>query len=106
VRILVTIKTVARFFFAVKGAIEMTVKEYINLRKYITLSKAANLSPGRPHAATAWRWATHGVRGIKLRSIRSGNRVLTTQEWLDEFHRQCNQTNAERAAAELAADGC
>ena len=73
---------------------------------YLTLSQAARTIPCRPHTATMWRWTTKGVRGIQLRSIRSGSRVLTTEAWVKEFNRACNQTNAERAAAELAADGC
>jgi hypothetical protein len=49
------------------------------------------------------RWAHTGVRGgIRLRTIRSGGRVFTTQEWVEEFLAQLNTTDDER----LADDGC
>ena len=35
------------------------------------------------HAATAWRWMQHGVRGIRLRSIRvGGRRFILESDWL------------------------
>ncbi len=35
------------------------------------------------HAATCWRWMLHGVRGVKLRSIRvGGRRFILESDWL------------------------
>jgi hypothetical protein len=78
----------------------------VTVTEYITLAQATKLIPGRPHVATAWRWGTHGVRGVKLQTIRSGSKVLTTPAWVEEFNLACNQTTEERAKAELLADGC
>lgn len=34
------------------------------------------------HAATCWRWLLHGVRGIRLRSIRvGGRRYVAEADW-------------------------
>ena len=35
------------------------------------------------HSATCWRWMLHGVRGVKLRSIRvGGRRLILETDWL------------------------
>ena len=73
---------------------------------YITLTEATKIIPGRPATPTVWRWTKYGVRRIKLRSIRTGNKVLTTVPWVKEFIDACNQSDAERAEAELIFDGC
>ncbi len=39
----------------------------------------------RPHPATIWRWALHGVRGIKLESIMCGAVRCTSAEALQRF---------------------
>lgn len=66
---------------------------------YLTLAEAARLTPRRPTAGTLWRWARRGVRArdgrsIRLRHVRVGGRVYTTEQWLHEFF-------AELAAADL-----
>ena len=73
---------------------------------YISMAKAAQLIPGRPNASTVWRWANQGVRGVKLRSVRSGNKILTTPQWVEEFNDKCNQEATDRAETELINDGC
>ena len=36
------------------------------------------------HCATPWRWMQHGVRGVRLRSIRvGGRRYITEADWLE-----------------------
>lgn len=67
---------------------------------YLTLAEAAQLTPRRPTAGTLWRWARRGVRArdgrsIRLRHVRVGGRVYTTEQWLHEFFE-------ELAAADLA----
>ena len=35
------------------------------------------------HVASPWRWMQHGVRGVRLRSIRvGGRRYITEADWL------------------------
>jgi hypothetical protein len=51
----------------------------------LTFSQAAKALPNRPSVATIWRWATAGVRGIKLESILVGGTRYTSAERLQEF---------------------
>jgi len=39
----------------------------------------------QPDAATVWRWAVHGVRGLKLESVVIGGRRFTTAEAVERF---------------------
>lgn len=66
----------------------------MTVTKYLTLPQAAMEVPGNPAHSTVWRWATCGVRGKKLKTVRWGNRLWTTAEWLEEFQRDCSQTTA------------
>ncbi|MFM9964928.1 MAG: DUF1580 domain-containing protein [Planctomycetaceae bacterium] len=51
------------------------------------------------HAATAWRWMQHGIRGIRLRSIRvGGRRYILESDWL-AFSAQLNADLADAPAA-------
>ena len=59
-------------------------------RDYLTLSAAARLAPGRPHASAVWRWCRVGILSKAgprhfLRHIRAGRRVFTTEPWLHTF---------------------
>lgn len=54
----------------------------------LTLTEAAKTAPGRPHAATIWRWYRHGVRGVRLETFVRGGRRFTTVEALERFFRQ------------------
>ena len=38
--------------------------------EYMNLTEAAELIPGRPHLSTIHRWAQHGVKGVKLETLR------------------------------------
>lgn len=41
---------------------------------------------GRPiHAATVYRWVTRGVRGRRLRTVRVGGVLATSETWLWDF---------------------
>lgn len=55
----------------------------------LTMTEAAGLigemSGKRPSSATVWRWATKGVRGVRLESLRVGGTLYTTQTWVHEF---------------------
>jgi hypothetical protein len=69
---------------------------------YMPLNEVAKRLPGHPHISTIHRWVSDGVRGVRLRSQRIGNRVFTTEEWIDEFIEELNTTDDER----LKREGC
>ncbi len=72
-------------------------------KKYLTLTQATKLLPGRPHRSTIWRWCSVGVKTptgrICLRHMILGCRLLTTQEWLEDFGERV--ARARRAARAL-----
>lgn len=56
----------------------------------LTLSRAAKLiQPRRGHrptcGSTLFRWATRGMRGIKLQTWRIGKTLVTTEQAICEF---------------------
>lgn len=59
------------------------------LGQAITLSEAAGWFERRfgrrPNVATVWRWATKGVRGVKLATIALGRYRYTTADALESF---------------------
>lgn len=57
----------------------------IQCESLITLGQAAAALPGRPSAATLWRWRTRGVNGRKLEAVRIGGRSYTSIEALARF---------------------
>ena len=70
---------------------------------YLSLSEAARRSPGRPHAATVWRWARKGIKArdgstIRLAHVRAGGKIYIRPEALDVFF------TAVAAAVKLAVD--
>ena len=71
--------------------------------KYLTLSDAARIVPGRPCSKTLWRWARRGLtartgRKVHLRHVRIGGRVYTTAEWLETFYEQLAEADLEHHA--------
>jgi len=70
--------------------------------EYMTLTQAAKLIPGRPHLSTVHRWGQHGVKGVKLETLRAGSRVFTTREAVETFLAELNTTDDDR----LKAEGC
>ena len=61
----------------------------------ISFSDATQLIPGHPHLSQVYRWATRGLRGVKLEFVRCGGRRYTSREALARFY-----------AALTKADGC
>ena len=52
----------------------------------------------RPHAATLWRWALHGVRGVKLESVMCGAVRCTSAEAIGRFFDRLTQQAAGNSA--------
>lgn len=38
-----------------------------------------------PHQTTMWRWATKGVRGVRLEHVRFGRLIVTSREAIVRF---------------------
>jgi hypothetical protein len=47
--------------------------------------EATRVVPSRPHLNTIRRWATQGVRGVKLQTVKIGGRYFTSREALGAF---------------------
>ena len=96
----------------------------VQIRQLLTLREAARLLPrrrrGRPmHVATLHRWATHGLRGVRLETVQVGGARCTTREALQRFFERladpvpaptketpsARQLAVERAEEELDAIG-
>ena len=52
----------------------------------------------RHHRATPYRWASRGLHGVVLRTVRVGGCLCTTESWLLEFFAAAGA--ARQAAAE------
>lgn len=70
---------------------------------YLTLTKAAKITPGRPSTAAIWRWATRGIRvrdgsRIHLEHLRMGGQILTTRAWIIDFGRKLAEANEKHEA--------
>ncbi len=59
------------------------------------LKEAAPITPGRPHVATLFRWASRGVGGVKLEVVRVGGKTCTSREALQRF---CDRLTAGGSA--------
>ncbi len=76
----------------------------------IPLAEAARRLPrlraGRPVSpATLWRWASHGLRGVRLQTVRVGGTTCTSTEALNRFFAALNgETAAAPCAAASSAD--
>jgi hypothetical protein len=61
----------------------------MNNERLLTLTEAAKSLPRlngkRISTTTLWRWATSGMRGVKLETRRIGRRVVTSMEALERF---------------------
>jgi hypothetical protein len=66
-------KTMKGFFMSAISA------QYLSLPAALR-ERGVSVSP-----ATAWRWYTRGVHGVKLRTWMVGGRRMTTLDALDEF---------------------
>ena len=67
---------------------------------HISLSEAAQRSPGRPSSNAVWRWCRRGIKSrtgqrVKLNHIRVGGKIYTTPESLAQFFSEVAQADAE-----------
>ena len=51
----------------------------------LTLLEATRLFPSKPHINSLRRWSRKGLNGVKLRTFRSGRRICTSREYVEEF---------------------
>jgi len=63
----------------------------------LSLPAAAKLLPGRPHAATLYRWTRRGVRGVRLETVLIAGRRYTSREALDRFIATTSAADGEPA---------
>ncbi len=73
--------------------------------KYIDLTQAAKVSPGRPHVASVWRWCRRGIKTrsggrVRLEHIRAGGKLFTTEEALRRFFQAVAEADAEHFRAQ------
>ncbi|OQA02992.1 MAG: hypothetical protein BWY69_00723 [Planctomycetes bacterium ADurb.Bin401] len=55
----------------------------------VTLNQASKLLPRvdgkRIHISTLWRWCKKGLKGINLEYVRTGSKIITSQEAMQRF---------------------
>ncbi|MCC7389830.1 MAG: DUF1580 domain-containing protein [Phycisphaerales bacterium] len=73
----------------------------------LTLAQAATLIPSRrvgrsTAASTLFRWARHGLRGVRLEVIQLGGTKYTTRSALERFFARLSDTEDGRAGGEHA----
>jgi len=73
---------------------------HANETEFITLTQAANASPGRPSTNCVWRWCRKGVKSrngqtLRLQHVRMGGKMFTKHAWLEEFGRQLTAADQE-----------
>ena len=60
-----------------------------NRERLLTLDQARRLFPGRDGNPvcyrTVWRWVRTGLRGVRLETIRMGQRHVTSEQAIDRF---------------------
>lgn len=66
----------------------------------ITITDAANRTPGRPSTNCIWRWCRKGVisrkgERIRLQHVRIGGKLFTAVKWLEEFGQRVAAADAE-----------
>lgn len=54
----------------------------------------------RPNVATLWRWATRGIRGIRLGTIALGRYRYTTERALERFIADTSAVERQRCSTE------
>jgi hypothetical protein len=70
----------------------------------ISFAEAARRLPrlrnGRPVSpATLWRWASHGLRGVRLETVRVGGTCCTSLEALRRFFERIGLSAGDRPSA-------
>ncbi len=73
----------------------------LQCEQVMSLQEAAGVLPRQPggkkvHISTLYRWATAGVRGTHLETLRIGGRVVTSVEALQRFAERCSATDPAR----------
>ena len=68
----------------------------------LSLVEAAKKLPRRragkkPHVATLYRWASHGLKGIRLETIQVGGTLCTSIEALQRFFERLSGPRSESA---------
>lgn len=69
------------------------IRQTLPSRRLLSMNRVAALwakhtGTPRPHRATVIRWATKGVKGIRLQAERLGGRWYSTDDAVIDFHRQ------------------
>ena len=69
----------------------------------LTLKAVAKMLPSgragkRVHFSTVFRWATNGVRGVKLETVKVGHTRYTTREALNDFAERLSCADAQPQA--------
>ncbi len=91
----------------------------INREDVVSLRDAASILPKlrqgkRIHVNTLYRWASRGIRGVRLEVVRIGRTLVTSREAIQRFvegssgttgSRVTRSNDADRAEAELDAYG-
>ena len=49
----------------------------------------------RPHPSTLFRWASHGLRGIKLEVVKIGGTTCTSRESLQRFFQRLTELDGK-----------
>ena len=75
----------------------------------VSLTEAAGLLPRRrrgrkPAVQTLYRWASHGVRGVRLETIQIGGTRCTSREALQRFFLALHAGGTTRAVRMPASD--
>ncbi len=69
------------------------------MQDFISLTRAAELTPGNFSYNAMWRWCRRGIKArsgqtVKLQHRRIGGQVFTTREALDEFLKVLDQADS------------
>ncbi|MEZ6190018.1 MAG: DUF1580 domain-containing protein [Phycisphaerales bacterium] len=81
----------------------------MRLDNLITLGAAAKRAPGRPSAATIYRWCRQGLKArngkkIYLKTIRAGGKLFTSEQWLIIFFEAVSNADAAHFEQHKVAD--
>lgn len=72
----------------------------ISIADYISLKKLCHLHPSKPHIATAYRWSTRGIRGVRLTTYLVGGARMTTLADFDRFVAEVSAASDSATAQE------
>ena len=54
-------------------------------QKFHPITTVGERLPGKPHQNSVKRWIDHGINGVRLQSVRVGNRRFVSEDALAEF---------------------